>query len=741
LEARVNYYHTLTDRKIVDTGEGGGFFQINSLYAAGAVEEALGGFEGEVGVRLPLGDQVETRLFVGGYRLDSETMDDADGWRSRLELRPQTNVALEFAYQDDDILGSRGTFMVRYSFGYKKKSGIRTVRERMIQPPVRTLDMFTTDELSADLRESSAPGDRRLISADVYHIHNDPANDASLDWASLDGRYLGTGELGTYENPFNSVADCYASGQCQEGDYIYVHAGDGTTVGYQTGFVLEDGQHLIGQGVSLYGFGDDAYPNITANGMVVELADNTEVAGLAINNTSGAVMAGIHGLISTGTIHIHDNLIGLFVDNSTGTVSASGMNNWGMEIGSRLLFGETASQELIIERNEIQYSGSQGMLISSVTENGTQGDLRIRIFNNNVSNNGDMGMEFDNVARSGSTSNQSIVAMGNTIRNNGWNGFDVDNIAEGDGVAYQQITMTDCTIEENGHDGVELWQGAWPGGTAEQHFALQNSTVVDNDGVGVVVSNNARGGDARQTFELHANEISCNTESGLRLGNEAPPAWIDSVGGSRAEQSGELTGNSFKGNGGDGVYLHNNAVRQPPSGVDTAIQTVTLTDNAIDGNGDEGMEMDNQADWGNIATQTVTVNGGTFNGNASDGIDLEQDLDDGGAIDHDAVATQTLTVTGAQINGNGSHGMELNNAAVNNATAVQDVTVNDTEVRENTDAGVYVQSNEDNGSGSAVQIVDLLGSIITDNGINNILITNGGDQVVIFPDGTVITFP
>jgi hypothetical protein len=733
-EARANYYLSLTDMELVDIGEGGGYFQGNELYANSVTEELLDGWDAEVGFRLPFDDKVETRLFLGGYGLDGEAVGDETGWRTRLELRPRMNIAVELAYQDDGMFDDRTTFMLRYSFGYKRKSGIRTVRERMIQPPVRNTDAFTTDELPAGARESMAASDRTLISSDVYHIHNDPEGDSASDWASLDGRYTGEGEAGSYENPYTSVGACYGSGDCQSGEYIYLHAGDGST--YMGAIALETGQHLIGQGASFHGFGGDAYPNLTATeGAVVSMGSNTEVAGLAISGISGAQW-GILSSNNSGTVHIHDNLIGVLVDNATGMLSPYGLTSNGMHLEIYPDGGETLVQELIVVRNDVRYSGSQGIILWNGPLGGSATEQYVLLADNTVIDNGDMGIEIDNRAVEGGTALQIVEAIGNTILDNGWNGFDADNIAENGGVATQAILISDCTIEDNYHEGIEIWQGAWSGGTAEQELVLWDSSASGNGSIGVVVSNNANDGTAVQLFDLSGNDISDNYEQGVRLGNEAPPDWSPSEGGSTATQGGTMTDNIIMGNGNDGIYLHNSADQSSPGDADTAIQGVTLTDNIVEDNGDEGVEMDNHASHGNTAIQSVAVIRGSYSGNESDGFDLEQGPNDAGGV-----ATQELAIISAVIDGNGSDGIEMTNSATTGAVATQSVVVIDSNIRDNTEYGVNMEENSEDATGSAVRSVDLDSATVSGNGSGVYSLLLGGTQTIILPDGTVLNYP
>jgi hypothetical protein len=303
-------------------------------------------------------------------------------------------------------------------------------------------------------------------------------------------------------------------------------------------------------------------------------------------------------------------------------------------------------------------------------------------------------------------------------------------------VATQAILISDCTIEDNYHEGIEIWQGAWSGGTAEQELVLWDSSASGNGSIGVVVSNNANDGTAVQLFDLSGNDISDNYEQGVRLGNEAPPDWSPSEGGSTATQGGTMTDNIIMGNGNDGIYLHNSADQSSPGDADTAIQGVTLTDNIVEDNGDEGVEMDNHASHGNTAIQSVAVIRGSYSGNESDGFDLEQGPNDAGGV-----ATQELAIISAVIDGNGSDGIEMTNSATTGAVATQSVVVIDSNIRDNTEYGVNMEENSEDATGSAVRSVDLDSATVSGNGSGVYSLLLGGTQTIILPDGTVLNYP
>lgn len=139
LDFRLNYYDALSDAQRVQGWVGGVQFAGYRTYTQETYEEALGGWDAEVGLLLPI-ERMETRIYAGGYTLEGDLNGSGSGWKTRLEVRPTKRLSLEVSYREDDLLGSETAFTLRYAFGYPKGRGIRSQRERMIEPTHRDLD-------------------------------------------------------------------------------------------------------------------------------------------------------------------------------------------------------------------------------------------------------------------------------------------------------------------------------------------------------------------------------------------------------------------------------------------------------------------------------------------------------------------------------------------------------------------------------------------------------------------------
>lgn len=134
VDARANYYHPVTDAEWMDA----------------AVEEALEGFDGEVGVWLPYFSKlVPTAVYAGYYSFESdEAKEDVDGFKVRLESRLHPNVTLDADWYDDkDYAGAEYYVGVRLHMPLDCWNGVRMHRGAGYVPPfaARMLDPVHRD--------------------------------------------------------------------------------------------------------------------------------------------------------------------------------------------------------------------------------------------------------------------------------------------------------------------------------------------------------------------------------------------------------------------------------------------------------------------------------------------------------------------------------------------------------------------------------------------------------------------
>lgn len=100
VDARVNYAWPISGEKSL--GPGVCPFNGSPIPCSG-IEEAMEGFDAELGVWLPYLDRhLPTGVFAGYYRFESDvTDDDVDGMKVRVEMRPCANVTLDAEWFED----------------------------------------------------------------------------------------------------------------------------------------------------------------------------------------------------------------------------------------------------------------------------------------------------------------------------------------------------------------------------------------------------------------------------------------------------------------------------------------------------------------------------------------------------------------------------------------------------------------------------------------------------------------
>lgn len=703
-DLRVNGYWPLNDLNRLGPAPTGAQFVGTRLFRSMVVEEALSGVDGEVGMLLPV-PFGETRIFVGGHHFEGDFLtDDADGAHVRLEFRPRKDIILGVRAETDSLYGGETFFTIRYSFGYKREGGVRTIDERMIQFAERDVDVRETSPINPNRRSSLDP--------DVRFDATPPGGIAHVD------NTAGAGGDGSIERPYNSFTACL-SARCTEAGMIYVHAGDGTTTGYDQPFMLRNNQQLIGQGYNLFGIGGDLFPTMTTVGSgtdAITLARNNLVAGLKI---MGSDVGGIYGL-NPGNFAIR----------------------------------RVRMQDL---------ANGHGISIRTLA-NATYGDQTTTgsIFDVDIRNPRRDGIRLSNYATDGRSATQTIDIAQVSIERGAYStfgsGIRIENREETDAydgmngptTATQTVTMNDITVTNGGYGyGLAILNEAQTeggGATANQTVSLVDGSFTGGGygafGSGIYIENEAyasEGGTATatQTVTLENVTVSNFGGTGVDLENDAE-AYDDSV--ARATQTVSLTGATITGNFGTGVDIDNEAGSEEDDDGATmeATQTVDIANATISGNRDGvDISQDVYAYGSSTATgtQNVTIDNTTISGHMAyggfrgDGIYIEQEV---GSEDYgSATGTQTLALTNSAITDNGRDGIHAENYAYaedyGTASATQTLTLSDNEITGNGRNGIYAYNaaeGEDYGSATATQLLTLTGNNISNNGDAGVVIVN-----------------
>ncbi|HEY4135232.1 MAG TPA: inverse autotransporter beta domain-containing protein [Alphaproteobacteria bacterium] len=245
-------------------------------------ERALGGFDAEVGWRLPLFDannNEQLRFYVGGYRFAADGVEDVAGPRARLDftmarvpfLWEGSRLTLGAEVQHDDPRGTQAFASVRLRiplYGGESASRLTPQEQRMTDTVVRDIDIVsqtrsvTTGTRSVETATATAGGSALTV----------------IDSASTTGAQMISG-----------VATAGANS-------TVILSGNFTTT---TTTQLQAGQTLVGGGSLAVrsASGKTAtlnVPGATINGTpggssaTVQMANDSTLTGLTINDTDGS---------------------------------------------------------------------------------------------------------------------------------------------------------------------------------------------------------------------------------------------------------------------------------------------------------------------------------------------------------------------------------------------------------------------------------------------------------------------
>ncbi len=714
-DANFNYYLPISGTDVVGTGVGGGIFIGNSLFANGVVEEALEGFDFEVGALLPFLTYGETRLYIGTYHFDGDVAPDTGmGAKVRLEFRPRKDMTLGVSVQDDDLFGTSAQFQLKYSFGYSKETGVRTMNERMISFHERDIDVKETSRLPDSVMESTDPGDRvTILSGNVVHIDN------------VKGSATGDG---SFENPYDSFANCIGKACDTTGSFVYVGAGgvSSTVAPYDTTtFMMANNQSLFGRGVSLFGFGGDAAPTLTAAGNVINLANNNEIAGLKINAAGGH---GIYGF-NSNNFNIHDNQI-------IGS-AASGIGIYFDEFGPQTATGN-------ISNNTITGSGAYGIFIWNTlkTPTGKTFTQDFTVANNTVSGNGSNGLSFGNKVYDTNSLTQTLSITGNTISGNTGDGISIYNQAYNGNTAAinltQNTTISGNTITGNGTDGINIENDILDGTKARVTTVIANNTITGNADDGINVESAVYGDDIYRSSLTHdvtisGNNISNNAGDGIYFNDSV------SDGGNAAQtilaNNITISNNTINDNAGDGINIY----AETDSYASVLSQTINIANNTIKNNADDGILLDFYNDYSSTIESNIIITGNTISGNGNDGVDIVFD-----SYSY-AVHDNTITIANNTITGNGDNGVEMYfdaYAGYANGGNKDVVIINDNNISNNGADGIYIESYTSS-YGIMNQTITISGNTINNNAGSGVRIDNDTssegvlNQTIVFLNNTI----
>lgn len=385
------------------------FFQHGIVTQAG-IDSALQGFDAHVKVRPEALAFLNGYVDVGTYAYQSDLVDTFAGGSAKIGIQTLRGMVTSIQLNHDNQFQTTGVLQFGWVFGAR---GSRTE----YSPVGRDLEATNRNDHIVRVQR----GIEVALDPDtgqpyvVFHVDNTAA----------------AGGDGSFERPFRTLAEAQAASPQQA--IIYVHQGNGTTLGMANGIVLKTGQLFLGDGI---------VHNIPVVGGTFNIFNNTNGLAPVITNTGGDAVT----LASDNTVR-----------NFTIDGSAGGMTN-----GIRGTGGLTDG---IIE--DVTILGTP--ILNGISLDGINGDWRFA--RNNISTALQDGIFIDNMTGSTST----LTFLNNTVSSNVRDGIHVEDF---DGSTF---LFTNNTTSDNVRDGLRMERYNGVNGT----FTITNHVADNNNGFGI----------------------------------------------------------------------------------------------------------------------------------------------------------------------------------------------------------------------------------------------------------------
>ena len=328
------------------------------------VENALSGFDFEIGTPIPFLERWDTRAFVGHYHYAAEQGPDVSGVRVRLEANVNHNVSLYFAAQHDAVLRTTVSGGIAMNFGGRKVCREqRGTVDRLDARVVRDVNIVSYSPQPVEANKVTA-----LDPTTGQPIVVRPAHSAAA-----------AGGDGTVENPVQDLKQLQTVST--PNDILFLHA-NSTFVDPK--LTLQNGQRLLGEGVN-HTFtsttGAFLLPRATTgktlpllsvssnNVTAVTLAQDNEVSGLSFEAPAPTPVDLVFiaaAILNSNSFTINRNTFsggqtGIALTNTTG-IGLISENTFRTEsVGVNIV--ATGSLKLLIEKNQF-LSGQSGVGVS-----------------------------------------------------------------------------------------------------------------------------------------------------------------------------------------------------------------------------------------------------------------------------------------------------------------------------------------------------------------------------------------
>lgn len=637
-------------------------------------ENALGGFDLEVGAQLDEWDGGELMGFAGAYYLSGT--ESSLGAQARLQANFESSFNAGLSLQHDGLFGTSVGFSISASlpgirfheederdFQNDNEVAIRLRDPLMRRPNVAINQINRTEIVAVDETQALRNPEEEQ---DYRFVHVDLAGGA------------GTGD-GTHESPFGAVEDAIAlinsdPNTYSDGNTIVYVDGEQAPAATIPGFAIPDRVRVLSQGpaqtiggMAFLGFpstptrlpfsadqnfnvtgsapnangitvalpesNDGVFPTITGGSAdLVTLGSNTVLSGFQIQ---GAANHGVTAM-DVDNVELRNNLI----ENSGG--SGIAFNNVG---GSIVLFD-----------NEINGSADRGIQIqNSLTLQSPEIAIAGFDLNNNT-----VGMEFLAMGSDTERPSQAITIGPSTTANTSQgtpNGTALTNSilnSTGEGIiaeatasttmltssATQELSVSDITIDDSGAEGIRLVTRNGAGG---QEFSMVRGTVSNNAGNGLTFMNGEPNNGAIRSASVQEIVIRDSTISG-NGGSGIEVALSDA-----SAQELVIRGNQITGNAGDGIRSMAEDFSVQEWRTEAATGDAGVSENTISGNTGQAVVIEVQ-DFATLPIVSVVSNNLSGNTTGSD-LEITSTSTPGNSAAACLVVSDNLAPMGIQLTG------------------------------------------------------------------------------------------
>ncbi len=610
-------------------------------------EEALGGFDAEIATQLSEWEGGELTGAAGGYWLSGEN--SSWGGKLRLAANFKSNFKAGVSLQHDGVFGTNFVVSIGASWPQLRfQKDEEKAFQAAYEIPIRLRDsIHRRDTVAVEQRE-----DVDITRQTVTEALRNPEEGNEADGfgtyrfvhVALDGA---VGD-GTYETPFNTVADAVTfvntnpDPDNNANTIIYVDgeiAAAGTTI---PSFTIPDRARVLSQGPeqfiagrSFTGFDADPVrlPFDRDNFLNVDVANNPDAVGIrvALPDSGDGVFPTIAGGSSPDLVTLGDSTIlaGFNLQGaSQNAVAGSNIRNAELRnnritgSGANGIFLENVGGSVVLFDNEITGSSDRGIFAQNTTS--TQ-SLDLTIAGYQLADNR-VGMEFSTIGNTvgpevpaqniavtpSNATNTSVGLPGGTALNNSILNSTAEGIivqATGNALSStssQEFLFDQGTVDGSGATGISISANV---GAHAQEINITNSNIRNNagDGLSTLLGTPPTGVTqtaSTQEFVVRNSAIANNGGAGINI-NLADASSQEIV----------IRGNQVTENIGDGIssLAQNTSIQEWRNDVSSG--DVGASENVITGNGGQGVDIDAQnlasLPVVGIANNTVNGNGGT----------------------------------------------------------------------------------------------------------------------------------